>query len=292
MIKYVHRKDLDLDKYNFCIENSIQTRVYAFSWYLDVVANHWDVLVLDDYEAVMPIPWKKKYGIKYVTQPYFCQQLGVYSKSIISEEKIHEFISCIPKTFFKIFYQFNSLNTIKLNYRTNYILSLKQNYEIIKAGYRKDRKYRTNQVKKKQFTFINLSIHELINIAKQYYKHIDLSNKDYLLLNNLISKCINENKGFLLGVEDNESNILGGAFFVKTNKRIYYLFSVVTPKGKKDNVATLLIDKIIAENCNSNLTLDFEGSMIDGIASFYKSFGGKPEKYGFLKQNNFSFLFK
>ena len=123
-------------------------------------------------------------------------------------------------------------------------------------------------------------------------KHIDLSNKDYLLLNNLISKCINENKGFLLGVEDNESNILGGAFFVKTNKRIYYLFSVVTPKGKKDNVATLLIDKIIAENCNSNLTLDFEGSMIDGIASFYKSFGGKPEKYGFLKQNNFSFLFK
>ena len=46
MIKYVRRKDLDIKKYNNCIEKSIQSRIYAFSWYLDVVAENWSVLVV------------------------------------------------------------------------------------------------------------------------------------------------------------------------------------------------------------------------------------------------------
>ena len=52
MIHYVKREDLEVEKYNNCIENSIQSRIYAFSWYLDIVADYWDVLVLDDYKAV------------------------------------------------------------------------------------------------------------------------------------------------------------------------------------------------------------------------------------------------
>ncbi|MDP4600608.1 MAG: hypothetical protein NWS84_05650, partial [Polaribacter sp.] len=86
MILYLKRAALDVEKYDLCIENSIQSRIYAFSWYLDIVADHWDVLVLNDYEAVMPLPWKKKFGLKYITQPYFCQQLGIFSKEEISEE--------------------------------------------------------------------------------------------------------------------------------------------------------------------------------------------------------------
>ncbi|WP_373942482.1 hypothetical protein OEG92_04340 [Polaribacter sejongensis] len=71
MIQYVKRKDLNILKYDACIENSIQSRIYAFSWYLDIVADNWDVLVLGDYKAVMPLPWKQKYFIKYITQPFF-----------------------------------------------------------------------------------------------------------------------------------------------------------------------------------------------------------------------------
>ena len=82
MIQYVKRQHLDVSKYDFCIENSSQSRIYAFSWYLDIVADHWDVLVLDDYEAVMPVPWKKKYGIKYVYPPFWLLELGVFSLDV------------------------------------------------------------------------------------------------------------------------------------------------------------------------------------------------------------------
>ena len=49
LIKYIQREHLDEEKYNDCIENSIQSNSYAFSWYLDIVCDNWDVLVLNDY---------------------------------------------------------------------------------------------------------------------------------------------------------------------------------------------------------------------------------------------------
>lgn len=71
MIHCIKRKDLDIDKYDACIAASVQFRIYAFSWYLDAVSENWEVLILNDYEAVMPLPWKQKYFLKYITQPFF-----------------------------------------------------------------------------------------------------------------------------------------------------------------------------------------------------------------------------
>ena len=31
----------------------------------------WDALVLDDYAAVMPLTWRRKYGTRYLYQPAF-----------------------------------------------------------------------------------------------------------------------------------------------------------------------------------------------------------------------------
>jgi hypothetical protein len=61
------------------IARSFNGIVYAYSWYLDIVSPGWDALVKDDYKSVMPLTWRKKYGIKYLYQPFFTQQLGVFS---------------------------------------------------------------------------------------------------------------------------------------------------------------------------------------------------------------------
>jgi hypothetical protein len=49
-------------------------------WHLDRTAVVWDALVWGDYEFVMPLPVRKKWGIQYVYQPLFCQQLGIFPK--------------------------------------------------------------------------------------------------------------------------------------------------------------------------------------------------------------------
>ena len=294
MITYIKRKDLEVEKYDACIENSMQSRVYAFSWYLDIVADNWDVLVLDDYKAVMPIPWNRKYGVSYITQPYFCQQLGVFSEVDIPQNFLNDFILSIPSNFIKTNYQFNSHNNIGNRgvVKDNYVLSLDKEYKEIRVKYRKDRKYRINQVRKKNYSIVSPTAKEIIDISDKYYKFIDISNKEFKKIVTLINVSLEKKIGFTLGVINNEGELLGSSFFIKTNTRIMYLFSAVTDEGKKHQVASLILDTVIEKYANEKYILDFEGSMISSISSFYKSFGANLEEYKLYEKSKIPFLFK
>ena len=99
-IKYLSREELDDVKYNNCIAESTQSNVYAFSWYLDIVSDQWSALILNDYEAVMPLTWNSKFKfLNYAIQPFFCQQLGLYSDKSLSKETITQFLNKIPLHF-------------------------------------------------------------------------------------------------------------------------------------------------------------------------------------------------
>ena len=54
---------------------------YTHTWYLDAVCGQWAALVFGDYDAVFILPHKKKWGITYLMQPDFCQQLGLWGKN-------------------------------------------------------------------------------------------------------------------------------------------------------------------------------------------------------------------
>ncbi len=288
MISYLKRHELDEDKYNSCIKLSINSRIYAYSWYLDIVADNWDVLVLNNYEAVMPLPWRSKYFIKYIYPPAWIQQLGVFSESEIDDSLIQEFIHSIPNKFKKVTIQFNVGNDISLKKttkRVNYILPLNKTYEEIYKGYRTDRKNRVNQAKRNELIIKNCSFVELENIAKVDYSFINIKESNYKKLKFLTTYIQNNNSGFILGVYKDQI-LLGGAIFLKDNERINYLFSVVTSQGKKQQATSMLINNVINKYSNSRYIFDFEGSMIPGIASFFKSFGAEQESY-FLYQKPF-----
>ena len=46
----------------------------------------------------------------------------------------------------------------------------------------------------------------------------------------------------------------------------------------------LIINELIKDHLNQGLVLDFEGSMISGVANFYKSFGAVEENYYYFKK--------
>ena len=281
MIKYVHRKDLEVDKYNFCIENSIQSRVYAFSWYLDVVTNSWDVLVLNDYEAVMPIPCKKKYGIKYVTQPYFCQQLGVFSLDNLSKKQQEAFLIKIPKKYLKVTLSLNTGNYIlsKTSKRLNYFLNIPEDYKQLYKNFSKGRKHAI-KVGEKQGLELNItSVNYLLEIHNKYYQF--QIPEDILLKLTSIAKIKNCIK--IIGVFKDDI-LLGGAIFIVSKSRIIYLFSVFTDKGRKVQASSFLISSILKDNKNVGKVLDFEGGNIQNIGKFYRSFGAQEEHYAFFNR--------
>ena len=57
---------INKQKWDDCIKNSSNPLIYAASVYLDHMADNWDGFIADDYRLVMPVPWRKKYGINIV----------------------------------------------------------------------------------------------------------------------------------------------------------------------------------------------------------------------------------
>ena len=94
-IKHLQHKDIDYARWDECITQSHNQLTYAHSWYLDIVSPNWEALVTENYEYIMPLPVKRKYGIPYLVQPIFVQQLGVFSKHDIPKHIIELFIKQI-----------------------------------------------------------------------------------------------------------------------------------------------------------------------------------------------------
>ncbi len=97
-IEYVPYQHIDKAKWDDCINNAGNGLIYATSIYLDTMSENWDALVLDDYKAVMPLTWKKKYSIYYLYQPFFTACLGVFGKNI-SAGLVNNFLKAIPSKF-------------------------------------------------------------------------------------------------------------------------------------------------------------------------------------------------
>lgn len=76
-IRHLQHKQIDPLKWDGAIFRSRVPQAYALFGYLNKITDdHWSALVYGDYEAVFPLPLKQKFGITYVVQPIFCQQLG------------------------------------------------------------------------------------------------------------------------------------------------------------------------------------------------------------------------
>ena len=107
-ITYLKHHQIDKQKWNAAVENAHNGLTYALSWFLDIVSPNWEALVVGDYDYIMPLPWRKKLGVKYLFQPIFIQQLGIFSEKEITIQIVNEFVKELTS--------FYKLIDIQLNY--------------------------------------------------------------------------------------------------------------------------------------------------------------------------------
>ena len=297
MITYIKRKDLDIQKYDDCIEQSLQSNIYGFSWYLDIVADNWDALVLDDYKAVMPVPWREKYFIKYVYPPFWLLELGIYSKEIIDE---NEFLKRLFSTFKYIDVRTNRANSFKgfhqfLIEKEFQKLSIDKGYSIIRDNFKKDRKKDLQRAEK--FDLIEKWNDNPKNLIQLFKENVgkrtpNIKEEDYLVLEKLISVCIEKKKGKLLSIYNKEDKIVASGFFLKHQQEITILISSTDFENRKNGANTFLIDRSIYKFQNNFKSFNFGGSSIKSVASFFKSFNANTEVYKHIKMNKLPFVFK
>ncbi len=293
MINYLKHTEIDKTKWDNCIANANNGLIYAYSWYLDIISPNWDALILDDYEAIMPLTHKRKYFISYLSQPFFTQQLGVFSKFESQAILVNEFLNSIPAKFKLIDINLNEDNSSEgLKQRKNYVLPIDENYQSIFENYKSQAKRNLKKAKENNLYFQALPYKNVIDYYIKFKgketKGVKL--KDYDSLKKLYKVCNKNNNLLSIGIYSKQYGLMACAAFLIYNERVIFHLGTSNPKGKKIGAMHFLIDSIITQLAGKNLFIDFEGSEIDGIERFYKSFGAFKKPYFKYKENNLPIL--
>ena len=300
MISYIKHNEIDKKSWDDCIRQSFNGNVYVCSWYLDLVHEDWDALVEDDYQRVMPLTLKTKLGITYYYQPFFTQQFGVFSISILNPDIIENFISKIPSHIKLIDVNFNSFNKItnkdlQVITNANYLLDLINDYPKLASKYSNNIKRNLKKSLKSNLAFMKgVRPEDLISLFRSN-RGADITkwtDVNYVVLQRIMYSAIHKGMGNVYGVYTEHNELCASAFFLKNNNRLIFLFSGTNEVARNNGAMTFLIDTVIRKNSPGSRILDFEGSNNQNLARFYKGFGAKRTTYSRLKINRLDIVFK
>jgi hypothetical protein len=293
-LKYLKQEEIDYQKYDDCISRAPNSRVYAASWFLDRTAKMWDALVWGDYEFVMPLPFRRKLGISYLYQPIYCQQLGIFPAP--PEPVAHEFIIALYRKFKYSDIQLNALdlpvttgNEIRFSGRKNYLLHLETDYKNIYAGYTTNTRRNIAKAAGKNLEYSDgVALEEYLEF-KRNNLIVKLPESGFQKLKSIMAYSLHHGFGKISGVYSSENTLCAAACFCRWKNRLVYLNAVSDNEGKENRAMFFLIDHFIKSTAGKNLTLDFEGSMLPGVARFFAGFGAAPEMYYQLSFNRLPF---
>lgn len=298
-IRLLKREEIEDKVWNGCVHFAVNAMPYAYTWYLDNVAEEWEGLVMGNYKAVMPLVFKRKFGVDYLYQPFFTQQLGVFTSLPLSKNLVNSFIDKIPEKYRYIDIHLNEINNITENEnvteRTNHFLDLNLDYALIKANYSKNTSRKLKKAEKNELLIINNVKPE--KFVDFYLKHTaskveNFDDKHQYTMLRIIYKALSYQAGALVGIADKNQELLAANFLLFHPTRIINLLPTSSQEGNEQNAMVFMIDHLLQRNANQKKIFDFEGSMIPGVAQFYKGFGAKEINYFRLKRNNLPLIYR
>lgn len=296
-MKYLPNHLINKDEWDYCIQSSSNRRIYAMSFFLDIFSPRWQAMILDDGNAVMPVTWSRKFGVSYVFQPIFVQQLGFFILNESYSGALPLFIDKLSLSFRFIDISLNEMNDINHeNYQAvkmnNYLLRLNKSYDSLRQDYNKNT--RRNIIKAERLGVVLLPHYTPAEIVKLFilnngrgYRNIRKEN--YRRLVCLIERGLSEGFVQVKAARARNGDIIAAACFLEDFDRYIFYFSANTEEGRRQGAMFLLIDSFIKQYSGAGKLVDFNGSMNPNMARFYKGFGAEASFYQRLKINRLGF---
>ena len=284
---------INREKWDKYIAGSSNRRIYATSMFLDIFSQRWKALVYGDGEVVMPVTWNRKFGISYVYQPIFVQQLGCFFRTRPDREVIEGFIDRLSSSYPFVDICLNEANSYSGNNfysseKANYLLEMDSSYEELSGAY--SRNNRRNIIKAERLGLVMIPHYSpsqtvkmfILNSGKLYrnIRGVNYSRLSRLLENGLSSGVIKINAARAMN-----GNIIAVACFLQDYDRFVFYFSANSEEGKRQGAMAFLIDRFIRQYSGTGRIFDFNGSMNPDMARFYSGFGSAPVSYQRIKIN-------
>ncbi len=293
------------EKYRQLCKTETTIPIFSKDWWMDTVCgiNNWNVIIVEENNqiiAALPYFIKSIFSLKMIIQPMLTQTNGVwikYSTNLKNNTKLsydkkitNQLIEQLNHLNVKVFDQFfhhsftNWLpfywQNFKQTTRYTYILNTNENVETLFKNI--DKKTR-NEIKKAESL---VKIKEDCNL-KTLYKLDQLTFKrqnisipySFEFLKNLDNYCQKNKSRKIFYSIDKQKNIHAAIYLIYDDNTCYYLISGSDPKYRNSQSMSLLIWNAIKFAKDKNLSFDFEGSMIQPVEQFIKSFNPQQIPY-------------
>jgi len=280
-VQIINHKELDKVIWDKKIGVSASPSFFMLSWVLDILHPNWDALVYLNYEAFMPIPIAKKFGVNYIFQPKFIRSLSIFHEKEGQRELILEaFIEAY--SFVNINLDFELKEASDSGFYQK--LSMPNSSELLHKAYSKN----ALRVISKLDVEIEYKLFYDAETFIQFFRKIknikSLKSNSYIKLHQLINETLKRENGKLIAAFYKGEMIACG-FFIFFQKQVYFMKGTVNKLGREKGAFYGLIDFVLQSLVGSFEHFDFVGSNDNGIAGFYKKFGAKDFHYSILKYN-------
>lgn len=292
-IRWAKRSEIDDALWNQTIAQSPHSLPYAYTWYLDAVSKSWSAIIAGNYEAVLPLPYLSKLGIKYLYQPYYCQQLGVFFNTSwntdLAEQMVQLAVQKFPLTHYQLHAECAPLkDTFTLSERKNLLLPLSSPFPELKKNFSENHSRNINKAAKAGLVFV--PDNAATDFENFYLTNIDRQKENFTPkheahFKKLCRALLNHNMAQFAAVKNNAGEWLSAVLLIHHINRKIALINCSTAEGKKKGAAHFLFSQLLFQYAGQDKWFDFEGSSISSIARFYEGFGAQPETYYLLKQH-------
>ena len=290
-IRLLKNREIDKNKWDSLVFKKGHGRMYALSQYLDAVSKDWNALVYDDYKMIMPLPIKRKWTGQFRNYiPLFVQQLGIIGQKESDNQLKDQFIRTASELYPDFIHSFNhengqiTFNGFQNIIRTNFEMELTDSYENISQEYSNNL---SRNLKKGSALDLEFRSATKFQLLEEFIRGHSLPNDPtpghIQTIRNITAINFDGFNPEIYSVWHG-GQPLAVCLAPSFGNRITLLIPRSSKEGRLNNAMAFLIDALIRRNLGNNMILDFEGSMLEGVAQFYKGFGAKDKNYTLLQQ--------
>ncbi|MBQ3896653.1 MAG: GNAT family N-acetyltransferase, partial [Paludibacteraceae bacterium] len=205
------------------------------------------------------------------------QQLGLIAADghTPTTEEVDTFIKSIPYWSYMLCLNESNRTTHADQVRLNLKLPLNHSYEEISSRFCSNTKRNIKKAETCGLSIDKAGADEFLNF---YITHNLHNNAKRETLEELLAAAQSNNACEIISAKKNGETV-AAVMFLKFKNRLVYLLPASSKEGKDCRAMFLIINNIIKTRCNSDMELDFEGSMAESVARFYKGFGATEHHY-------------
>tara|TARA_R100000750_G_scaffold2401_2_gene2064 strand:+ start:16029 stop:16982 length:954 start_codon:yes stop_codon:yes gene_type:complete len=291
------------ERYRELCKREATIPIFSKSWWLDSVAGkNWDVVLVEkkgEIQAALPFTVRQKFGLKIIGQPMLTQTLGPWLRSSsakyakqLSREKslLQELFNKLPEyARYCQSWHHNRTNWLPLywkgyeqNTRYTYRIEELENIDMLWANFQENIRREIRKAADKEgitvrddvdlesFLALNEKVFERQNMEVPYTRD---------LVRSLDKAAASNHARKIFVAEDEQGRQHAGLYLIWDDNSAYYLMGGGDPLLRSSGATSLCMWEAIKFAATVTKSFDFEGSMLEPVERFFRSFGAIQTPY-------------